>query len=403
MKYKQSFYNIHSRNPEGHIVYNTLYNSLVRLTDSEYAALCFQTCADKELEEEFIANGLWVGENIDETDRYINLSKLFRNISMNSRSITIATTMKCNARCKYCYEQGIEPKDISAETEAGLLSYINSLPPEKNIDLTWIGGEPLLNTGVIDNISSALKTSGRNFRAYIITNGSLITSEIIHKMKNEWNIAELQITLDGVGDEYEKRKNYCSQIPYFKKILRHITELSRNGIYVHIRMNIDRDNAENIVTLAAILKLYYCDCDNVFFYPAFLSGSDCALSDREKVDLIGQMLADGVPAKKLTINSRLHSKPKIRPCMICDPYSMAVDTNGCTYNCDRDMGQPEKSAGNISGLPGNTVAGEFHLDNMCVQCKFLPKCFGGCTSDREQGECFCFIDKYLIQAYIETL
>ena len=39
----------------------------------------------------------------------------------------------------------------------------------------------------------------------------------------------------------------------------------------------------------------------------------------------------------------------------------------------------------------------------CQKCIFLPKCQGGCWDSNQQDEVPCFIDKYIIMAYLEIL
>lgn len=51
----------------------------------------------------------------------------------------------------------------------------------KPIDITWFGGEPLLKTDLIERITNQLKANHKDFQAEIITNGSLLTDDILAK------------------------------------------------------------------------------------------------------------------------------------------------------------------------------------------------------------------------------
>lgn len=403
MKYKHSFYNICANKPNNHIIYNTLYNSLVRMNDEEYDAYCFNCQCDDELKDELVKNGLWVNADIDERERYLAVSDILRNVKMHPFTVTIATTMKCNARCSYCYESGVWQNSMSGETERKLMEFIRNIDTNDGLDLIWFGGEPLLNTDLIDRLTDFLSSRGTKYSSYIITNGSLINDELIDKMVDWWQVIGIQITLDGVGEKYERRKNYISGQPYFKTILKSINKLCDKGIHVDIRINIDRDNSEDCITLAEVLACYFSDVDNISFYPAFLSGSVSPFSDEEKINIISQMLGVGADCKKLTINNKLYSTPKIRPCMICDPYNIAIDTEGFIYNCDHNLGHDDRSIGSIGDNLSELRYNSFELDDECRNCVYLPKCFGGCTSDRSHNDRACLIDRYLIQAYIESL
>ena len=53
--------------------------------------------------------------------------------------------------------------------------------------------------------------------------------------------------------------------------------------------------------------------------------------------------------------------------------------------------------------PGLEERGLSGREQMCQSCVFLPKCSGGCQNARNHGDPPCFIDKYIITAYLEML
>lgn len=401
--YKHSFYNIHFDNPKRHIIYNTLYNTLVRLNDDEYSEFNFKGSSCEALKESFVSNGLWIEEGLDERAHYLKLAELVKKVQLHSYSITIATTMECNARCPYCYEIGADHSPMANDVKSELLSFLDNLDLKNGVNITWIGGEPLLNTQLIDEVSGYLTGLDIPFTAYIITNGSLITDEIVEKMKTKWKVSGIQVTLDGIGKVYEERKKYTSKKEYFKEILHNIVKTGKQGINVDIRINIDRENRDNCVTLVEILGDYYADINNVYYYPAFIAGTDNPLTDDEKVDLISEMFEAGACANKFTVNNKLHSSPGVSPCMICDAYNIAIDTKGYVYKCDHFLGRPKNAVGKIDERKKVFKTMELCLSDECNNCKFLPKCFGGCTSDRNGGDRACFISRYLITAYLKNL
>ena len=71
-------------------------------------------------------------------------------------ALTILTTTKCNARCFYCYEHGVEKKDMDQDVAVALINYIKENIGQRKLHITWFGGEPLVNKKVIDYISSTL-------------------------------------------------------------------------------------------------------------------------------------------------------------------------------------------------------------------------------------------------------
>ena len=71
MRYKKSIYNYVQQNGEYYLIYNTLYNSLVRLSEEEYIKFSNIEDSEDELSSAFVENGLWVEKNINEKDKYL--------------------------------------------------------------------------------------------------------------------------------------------------------------------------------------------------------------------------------------------------------------------------------------------------------------------------------------------
>lgn len=61
-------------------------------------------------------------------------------------NLTIAPTSNCNFRCPYCYERNsLNEKRMNDTTANDILKMIEDrIPHLEAIDLTWYGGEPLL-------------------------------------------------------------------------------------------------------------------------------------------------------------------------------------------------------------------------------------------------------------------
>ena len=126
------------------------------------------------------------------------------------QSFTILTTTKCNARCFYCYELKSKKKHhMTDETARKVGEYISRVADRnKQIHLHWFGGEPMFNMKAIDIITQTVRDSGQNFNTSFTTNGYLFDKELVLKARNVWNTIQMQITLDGTEDVYNKVKNY---------------------------------------------------------------------------------------------------------------------------------------------------------------------------------------------------
>ena len=108
---------------------------------------------------------------------------------------------------------------------------------------------------------------------------------------------------------------------------------------------------------------------------------------------------------KVPINNYLYKMPKTTACYYNRKNAFSIDTNGDIFICEHMLGHKEKAIGNISdNLDFSMDIRELSGQRIeCQKCVFFPKCLGGCTDTYHNGEIPCFIDKYIIQAYLELL
>ena len=265
-KVKPSIFTIALKIGKRPIILNTLTGQCI---ESKYYDW-FETKEERVFDENdpemcaLVKRDYIVGMNLDETTRYVNLIKTIRTIEKQKKgytSYTILPTTACNARCTYCFEEGIQYETMSDETIEQTIRYINATrEKDASIRFRWFGGEPLLAVKAIDRISAAMKEEGVSYSAEMVTNGSLMTEEIAQKAKDDWHLTFVQITLDGREEEYCRRKRYVSfkGSPY-RAALDGIHALSSHKIPVSIRLNIDEENIEEMMALADELEKEFCD------------------------------------------------------------------------------------------------------------------------------------------------
>ena len=96
----------------------------------------------------------------------------------------------CNFRCTYCYEK-FEKRAMSLETANDIIKYINNEIKNNRskydkIQLSWFGGEPLLNLKIIEYISSSVIEIARKnkieYSADMTTNGYLLNPRVFQKL-----------------------------------------------------------------------------------------------------------------------------------------------------------------------------------------------------------------------------
>ena len=402
---KMSVFNCCVETPNKIIVYNTLYNTMAKLTPAEFLKLKGKRHCGRELKQKFLSEGLCVPVAFDERESY----RLWRMESRKHRehlSVNITTTLKCNACCPYCYEHGVKHVDFDEMKIDALIKFIKQHKKDQPVKLNWFGGEPLLNPKIIDTVTKRLGESGIEFSSFAITNGSLITRRLIARQFKRWNLRGVQITLDGTAEQYAKRKGYVDgQRAVFKKILNRIAWLAEENIHVDLRLNIDRENMHDILNLIYVLQARFDSNENVVYYPAFVTGVKDKLSDDEKINFVKEMFSALANPAKMSINDRLYSFPRNLPCMRNDPQAFSVDVYGRVYNCEHLVGRKKMALGTLKRLPENVNAARLNesLREECATCIFLPKCMSGCASNLRTGDAACMIERYMIQAYMEFM
>lgn len=257
----------------GILLYNTITGMFIEMNNSEFEYVTSLTYK-KLIRSEYkvlIENHFIIPETFDESPAITEIinEKLAENKELNpdnTNSYIIFTTMDCNARCFYCYEKGAAAVKMTEKTANDIADFIlerfkNSNQKDKDkkgIKLSWFGGEPLYNASVIDIITDRIAKENIPYNASIISNGSLINEELVCKFVNKWYINNIQITIDGTPDVYNKIKNYKDpefrKLNPFKVIIKNIKHLLNAGIKVAVRMNVGAHNADDLMELIKILN-----------------------------------------------------------------------------------------------------------------------------------------------------
>lgn len=175
----------------------------------------------------------------------------------NKRSVVKAMCLHvahdCNLRCKYCFADTGEYKGkramMSAEVGKKAIDFvIANSGARRNIEIDYFGGEPLMNFGVVKEITEYAKEQGekhgKNFRFTITTNGVLLNGEIKEYINR--NMSNVVLSLDGCKDTHDRMRyrvdgsgSYDSIVPKFIDLAE-----SRNQDNYYVRGTFTAHNAE---------------------------------------------------------------------------------------------------------------------------------------------------------------
>lgn len=263
------------------ILFNMLSGEVLLLDNSEVGCFLHPDNIDSSVENKLIEKWFLVPEYTDDcklskqlTAVIQNLNSLYTNPKL--KSFIILPTTDCNARCFYCYELGRSRKNMSEKTAADVVDYIMRKKAEGKIKIHWFGGEPLYNVEIIDYISSELEKRGVSFKSHMVSNGYLFDDDMILRAKDSWKLQKVQITIDGTREIYNRVKAYIYKdcVDPFERVVSNIEKLLNAGIQVHIRLNMDMHNIDDLFELCDFLKKRFSGYDNYYIYPHLLYNTE---------------------------------------------------------------------------------------------------------------------------------
>lgn len=230
---------------DGVLLFHTLTRELLLLDPEEF---------DGYLTSDYLYKHYFtIPENLDERElvelvRWVRSGLKKKKTSI--RSYTILPTTDCNARCFYCYERGCRKISMTRETAEKAADYIIRRCGNGPVRLRWFGGEPLMNSPAIDAICSRLRAAQIPFQSSMTSNGYLFRDDLTARAVKDWNLKQIQITLDGTETVYNRSKAYVDpQGSPFRIVLDNISRLLDAGVSVVIRMNMDLYNREDLLEL----------------------------------------------------------------------------------------------------------------------------------------------------------
>ena len=175
-------------------LYNSYSNSLIRLEDTLYKNLqslsrndgMSNITAFSKEEIEYLKKIYALVEDDDILVDILHHQSMSRIYSKKTLVLTIAPTQSCNFACTYCFEKWRQSGTLSDQTENAIINYIKHLKQTEgleNINLTWYGGEPLLQYKRVISLAKRIEQLGLNINEnLLITNGYFFTPEVIKEL-----------------------------------------------------------------------------------------------------------------------------------------------------------------------------------------------------------------------------
>lgn len=308
----------------------------------------------------------------------------------NSYKLMILPTYACNVSCWYCTQKhrNMQLSDDDVKRVKAHIAYYLTHNEIKRLQLSWFGGEPLLNFHRVEEIADYAQLfcaeHDISYHNTITTNGTLLSRRILEKMK-DLNFTFFQITVDGVKDEHDKVKVIKGKSAYdmtlrniclIKEILpeaeiclryNYTTENLKPDAFIHdLNLFLPEDVRKHIHL--SLMKVWQEDEKNI--------------SD-EKLEF----LASSASANQFQVSVG----QGFSPCYVDNQHFNSVFPNGRIGKCDNL--DPEQAQGHL------TETGEIVWDrdipsmhftifddhrSECPSCKYLPICYGPCPKERDE-------------------
>ena len=393
----------------GFFVYNSLSNTLTELTKTRF----FQLRALKEnangtfpwmtddVKKLLLQNRI-LGTELDEKEM-LNNRKKERDAHWNGKTclhLAIAPTLACNFRCTYCYEQDVSGKvSMRERTERRLIRFLQSFKDISDIDVVWLGGEPLLAFDGIRRLTKQMLDIQIPYRAHLVTNGYLLDRSVVEQL-SDLCIASVQVTIDGPAHIHDGRRIHRSGGATFSRIMKNLAYLLANWDgRCAVRVNVDKSNQEAFPEFYAFLNHKF---PGTGVYPAMLhdfpgesSSGFCLCGRMETADFHLFLLKNRIPLK----GGVFPSTHDFGHCVANHLNGFVVGPDGRLFKCWVDLGIDSKSIGQlenstIEDLHNNALFRKYQYgvdpydDEECLRCFYFPICNGGCFHHRVNNRYF---------------
>ncbi len=398
---------IKSKNKGKYLLYNSYTNGLLEIDASVARALerirSSDDCSALSREELiFLQENYLLVESDEAIVEQLHHQSLQRVFDKTHLILTIAPTQNCNFNCEYCYEKWRTPGSMSDQTERAIISYIEKRIREDGLDtlnLTWYGGEPLLESKRIESLGEKIKMLEINvLENEIITNGFLL-DEKRFDILNRISVDTIQVTIDGSKEIHDLRRPLLNGGGTFDRIIhnldRHFVGGLKERFTIAIRVNIDKSNQELFWDIYTWLHDRY-QSDKLVVYPGWVyldesNQSKCKCFSRNEAT---DFCISAVKEKGICLEKIFPDDITIE-CLVRNPNNLIIGWQGELYKCYEDLGDASLVVGNINDIDiinnekliaQYSVGIDHFQDQICKTCPYLPICHGGCPKRRFENK-----------------
>ncbi len=330
-------------------------------------------------------------------DKYMNDYQK-SDLENSVHSLALFVAQDCNMRCKYCYGDGGSYADkgtMSYETAKAAIDFLfEQTNDDKDLSVTFFGGEPLMNFGLIQKITEYIRVLEKNMnkKCYLnmTSNATLLSEEIISFC--EKNRIAVQISIDGNKRVQNTNRYFVNQKGSYDCVLDK-TKKWRDKECVSCRATV------TACSLNITDSFYHLDAlgfRSIMFAPAenLLSDKEYEELDQQYLDYLDEferLVKTGDYKRARKAKLIMGALPKIEKSGIrslacgVGRNMYAIDINGDVYPCQRFVNNKEYCLGNIfeRKFKQADFLESIHISahSQCKNCWVKNLCLGNCPHD----------------------
>jgi len=301
---------------------------------------------------------------------------------------------QCNLRCKHCSLPNYD-EIMSFERIKEILSILNE---NKVFELNITGGEVFLHPDILKIID--LACGKYNFATSIVTNATLLTDDILRRIKKYNNLLGFLVSLEGVGEDNDKIRG----AGVFKKVNQSIKKLKKFNFHVEISCTINAQNIDKYNKLIDYAKFLNVPINFNLFKVAKKEQRDLVLEPKKYFSFIDDIFLkrekyySKIGLTNAAISGYLTTHKKRKTCR-ATLSGLTIDVNGRMVTCPflsmagyyKPEQLPKFNKNFVKIWQKNAAFNKFRKENLaeCIACAFL---FTGSVKNQ---------DPYSLRSYLK--
>lgn len=273
-------------------------------------------------------------------------------------NLILFPTEQCNFRCTYCYEdfQIGRMRDNVIHSVKNFLA--KRAPTLRSLEISWFGGEPLLASECIGEISdSVMRLVAENpslrYTANVTTNGFLLTVPLFRTL-NAGGVSLYQISLDGTEEIHNQSRVTAGSKGTFEQIiarLRDIRDCTNDPVRIMLRLHYSPATWESVRELIDFINHEFSsDSRFVVYFKALerlggFNDNKLRTFTHESQRVVEKELRGALKYERMIYDVTGDER---YICYASKANSLAIRADGTIAKCTVALGDPRNSIGRIT-------------------------------------------------------